>query len=506
MNQTVVALFVGLIGAGLGFVVSSILNKRQSVQADTKAESIMANAEKKAQKIIEQGEAAAEQKRQALMKEAEERQVFLRDLEKSLQSREESVDRRLSEAEKLRQDWERKNEEVNQVKEAVKEIRQKQELSLEKIAKMTQEEAKVALMNLVERSQKEELLKKMKQLDEKTETEVENEARKKLATVLGRISSDVTAETTVFAVTIPSEEMKGRLIGKEGRNIQAFEKATGVDLLIDDSPDTVLISSFDPVRREIGRVALEALIRDGRIQPARIEEIVNKATEDVNQVIRKAGEGAALEAKVSGLPKEVMRILGQLKFRTSYGQNQLAHAIEVSKIAGVLADELGADPIICRKAGLLHDLGKALDHDIKAPHHHISADIVRKYNLGEDVAHAILAHHDDVQATTTEAWIVKAADAISGARPGARRGSYEEYVERLRELESVANNFEGVEKSFAIQAGREVRVFVRPTEIDDIEAAKLAKNIAAKIEEELSYPGQVKVNVIRETRSIAYAS
>jgi len=388
----------------------------------------------------------------------------------------------------------------------VREVRERQEASLERIAHMTKDDAKQVLLGLVEKSQKEEILKKMKALDEETESEVEAEARRKIATVLARISSEVTAENTVFAVTIPSEEMKGRLIGKEGRNIQAFEKATGVDLLIDDSPDTVLITSFDPVRREVGRVALEQLIRDGRIHPARIEEVVQKAIEDVNAVVRKAGEAAALDVKVPGLPKEVLRILGQLKFRTSYGQNQLAHAIEVSKIAGLIAEELGADTLLCRKAGLLHDLGKALDHDIKAPHHHISADIARKYNLGEDVAHAIIAHHDDVMPTTTEAWIVKAADAISGGRPGARRGTYEEYVERLRELENVANGFTGVEKSFAIQAGREVRVFVRPGEIDDLEAAKLAKSIAAKIEEELSYPGQVKVNVIRETRSIAFAS
>jgi ribonuclease Y len=506
MSNVLAVLLGAAVGGGLGIFLYTRFTRRSVEQADEKAKSVIAAAEKRGQKVLEQAEVAAAQKRQEILKETEERQRFLRELEKSLQSREESLDRRLSEAEKLRQDWEKKNEEVLQVKDAVKDIREKQERSLEKIAKMTQEEAKQAMMSLLEKTQKDELFKKLKALDEQTETEVEAEARKKLATVLGRISSEVTAETTIYSVTIPSEEMKGRLIGKEGRNIQAFEKATGVDLLIDDSPDTVLISSFDPVRREIGRVSLEHLIRDGRIQPARIEEIVQKATDEVNAVVRKAGEGAAMEAKVSGLPKEVMRILGQLKFRTSYGQNQLAHAIEVSKIAGVIAEELGADAALARKAGLLHDIGKALDHDIKAPHHHISADIVRKFNLGDDLAHAILAHHDDVSPETTEAWIIKTADAISGARPGARRGSYEEYVERLRELENVANGFTGVEKSFAIQAGREVRVFVRPLDVDDLEAAKLAKNIAAKIEDELSYPGQVKVNVIRETRSIAYAS
>jgi ribonucrease Y len=487
------------LGTGLGFVVSQFLRKSGTRNSDSLAKKVMDDAQKKADALLAQAESQANREKVGLLKEAEDRQSFLRDLEKSLQSREESYEKRMQEIERSRSEWEKKNEEVLQLKDAVRDIRDKQEASLERIASMKKEDAKEVLLGLVEKNHKDEILKKMKELDDMTDTEVEAEARKRLATVLARISSDVTAENTIFAVTIPSEEMKGRLIGKEGRNIQAFEKATGVDLMIDDSPDTVLIASFDPVRREIGRVTLEQLIKDGRIHPARIEEIVQKATEEVNTTIRKAGEAAVLEAKVSGLPKEIIRILGQLKFRTSYGQNQLAHAIEVSKISGILAEELGADAALARKAGLLHDLGKA-------PHHHISADIARKFNLGEDVAHAIIAHHEDVPPTTTEAWIVKAADAISGARPGARRGSYEEYVERLRELENVANSFSGVEKSFAIQAGREVRVFVRPSEIDDLQAAKLAKSIAAKVEDSLTYPGQVKVHVIRETRSIAYAS
>jgi len=496
-------LLVGGIGAGVGVTA---LNRRRLASTDHVADTKIAEANKQAAKLIAAAEAEAEKRRVTLVKESEERQAFLRELEKTLQHREGSLDKRLAEIEKSRLEWETKNNEVLQLKEAVREVRERQEASLERIAKMTREEAKNVLFTTIEKANKEEILRKMKALDEEAESEVDNEARRRMATILSRISSDITAENTVFAVTIPSDEMKGRLIGKEGRNIQAFEKATGVDLLIDDSPDTVLIASFDPMRREIGRVALEQLIRDGRIHPARIEEVVVKATEDVNTAVRKAGEAATIEAKVPGLPKEIVRILGQLKYRTSYGQNQLSHAIEVSKIAGLIAEELGADTNVVRKAGLLHDLGKALDHDIKAPHHHISADIAKKFKLGDDVVHAIIAHHDDVMPTTTEAWIVKTADSISGARPGARRTSYEEYVERLKELEAVATSFPGVEKCFAIQAGREVRVFVRPTEVDDLEAAKLAKAIAAKVEEELAYPGQVKVNVIRETRSIAYAS
>lgn len=488
-----------VVGALAGLAVGFFANERRVA---TKSK----GAEKEAEKIRQRAEAEAEKRRGEILKQSEERQKFLRELEQSLQKREEQLTKRGEESERLRLEWEKKNSEMVEIKEAIREIREKQEASLERIAKMTKDEAKQALMTLMEKSQKDELLKKMKALDEQTEGEVEAVARKHLATILARISSDVTAENTVYAVSIPSEEMKGRLIGKEGRNIMAFEKATGVDLLIDDSPDTVLVSSFDPVRREIGRVALTNLIKDGRIQPARIEEIVKKAEEEVGTVIRKAGEAAVVEAKVSGLPKEIVRILGQLKFRTSYGQNMLAHSLEVSKIAGIVAEELGANVNVARTAGLLHDLGKALDHDIKAPHHHISADLARKYKLSEDIVHAIIAHHEDIAAETTEAWIIRVADAISGARPGARRGSYEEYVERLRDLENVANAFKGVDKSFAIQAGREVRVFVRPNDIDDLEAAKLAKEIAAKIEEELTYPGQVKVNVIRESRHQAFAS
>jgi ribonuclease Y len=506
MIPAILAVIAAVVGAAAGSIITSNLVRRRRRNTDRRTNAMIADAEQKSRELIESGEKAAELRRQDLLKAAEERQSFLRELEKTLQNRESNLDKRSGDVEKLRLEWEKRNEEVLTLKEAVKEIREKQEASLERISKMSKDDAKVALLSAVERNQKDDILKKMKELDELTEDEVETEARKRMATVLSRIASETTAENTVFAVTIPTEEMKGRLIGKEGRNIQAFEKATGVDLLIDDSPDSVLIASFDPVRREIGRVSLEQLIRDGRIHPGRIEEVVEKATEQVNQAIRKAGEAAVVEAKVAGLPKEIVRILGQLKYRTSYGQNQLAHVIETSKIAGLMADELGADAKVARTAGLLHDLGKALDFEIKAPHHHISADIARKYNLGEDVVHAILAHHEDVEPTTTEAWIVRAADAISGARPGARRSSYEEYVERLRELETVANAFEGVERSFAIQAGRELRVLVRPTQVDDLAAAKLAKAIAAKIEAELTYPGQVRVNVIRESRSTAYAS
>ena len=506
MHITLIALFGAIFGAAIGVAATTVASRRNSVVAERKASAILEKADERKRETLRVGELEAKERRREILSETEERQAFLRELEKTLQSRELSLESRTSDIEKGRLEWERRNEEVVVVKEALKLAKDQQDVTLERIAGMNRLQAKELLLEVIEKDQKEDLLKKMKQLDEEADSAVEAEARKKLATVLSRISSEVTAENTVFAVTIPSEEMKGRLIGKEGRNIQAFEKATGVDLLIDDSPDSVLIASFDPVRREVGRVALEQLIKDGRIHPARIEEVVQKSVETVAQSVRKAGEAAVVEAKVAGLPKEIVRILGQLKFRTSYGQNQLQHAIETSKIAGLMADELGADATVSRKAGLLHDLGKALDFEIKAPHHHISADIAKKYSLGEDVVHAILAHHDDVEPTTTEAWIVRTADAISGARPGARRNSYEEYVERLRDLEKVATSFAGVDRCFAIQAVRELRILVRPGEVSDLEAAKLAKAIAAKVEEELTYPGQVKVNVIRESRSVAYAA
>lgn len=490
---------IALVSAGVGAFVTFILSSQFGTNSKNAAE-------RRSKQLLKEAESEATKRRDTILKEAEERQSFVKELEKSIQQREQQLTKRLEDSERLRKEWEIKNDDVVKIKEAVREIRDKQEASLERIAKMTREEAKTALMTVIEKNEKDDLLKKMKALDERTETEVESEARRRLATILARISSDVTAENTVYTISIPSEEMKGRLIGKEGRNIIAFEKATGVDLLIDDSPDTVMVSSFDPVRREVGRVALELLIRDGRVQPARIEEVVAKAQEEVQAAIRKAGEAAVVDAKVNGLPKEIIRLLGQLKYRTSYGQNMLAHSVEVSKIAGLIAEEIGANMNVARTAGLLHDLGKALDHDIKAPHHHISADIAKKYKLSDDIVHAIIAHHDDVQAETTEAWIIRTADAISGARPGARRSNYEEYVERLRDLEKTALNFGGVERAFAIQAGREVRVFVRPQDIDDLQAAKLAREIASKIESELTYPGQVKVNVIRETRHQAFAS
>lgn len=499
------AILALLAGGGFGFGLAKSSRRNLEAEAVRKAEAILESARKKERELLERVEKDAAQAKADAKHEFEERSAQVTELEKRLRDREKSLDDRGVELDKSRKEVENKYDDIIKTKEQLKELRLKQEEALIKIARMNEAEAKEVLLKMVERESKDDLLHRMKELDQKTEEEVEQVARMKVATVINRLASDVVAEATIKAVNIPNEEMKGRLIGKEGRNIQAFEKLTGVDLLIDDTPGAVILSSFNPLRREIARVALEAMIQDGRINPNRIEEVYAKAEGEVGRVVQKAGEAAAVDAKVSGLPKEVLKVLGQLKFRTSYGQNVLTHSIEVSRIAGMLAQELGADVAVCRKAGLLHDLGKALDRDIQAPHHHISGDIAKKFGLGDAVVHAILAHHDDCEPQTVEAWIVRAADAISSARPGARRGTYEEYVERLQELENIALGYEGVDKAFAIQAGRELRVLVNPKQINDLEMARLAKKVARQIEEQMQYPGQVKVNVIRETRAQAVA-
>lgn len=349
------------------------------------------------------------------------------------------------------------------------------------------------------------MIRIIKATEKEAKESADEEARKIVATVIGRIASDTASESTVSTVSLPSDEMKGRIIGREGRNIQAFERLAGVDVIIDDTPGAVVISSFDPVRRQVARVALEKLVADGRIHPTRIEEALKKAAEEVDSDIKKAGEEAAYQIGMAGINRDLLKVLGRLKYRTSYGQNVLRHSIEVAQISGLLAEELGSDPVIARRAGLFHDIGKAIDHEVTGSHAIISQDILKKYGVDEKVVHAVAAHHEDVEMKDTLDFIVHAADAISGARPGARRETLETYVKRLEELEKVANSFPGVEKSYAIQAGREVRILVRPEDINDLEAIKLSRRIAKKIEKEMEYPGQIKVNVIRETRAVEYA-
>ena len=495
MTSLIIYLVATLVGgAGLGYAARIYIAKNQKDQFEQKQKEILLEAKSEALKIKE-----------AASREEEKSKRDLQELEKSLRRREEMIDHRLETVEDEKKKIVEKEKEINEIKDQIADIKNKQQDHLEKIAKLKKEEARDILLGNIEREYKDDLIRKIKEQKEIAREEAQNIAREILATAVQRLSSDHTVETTTTSVHIPSDEMKGRIIGREGRNIQIFEKETGTDLIIDDTPDTVVISAFDPIRRHVAKIALEKLIADGRIHPARIEELVKKAREEIAVQVKEAGEQAAYEVGVAGLHPDLIKILGRLKFRTSYGQNVLQHSIEATYIAGMLAAELGADVNLAKKAALLHDLGKAVDHDVPGAHHHISMDIARKYGLSEDIIHAIGAHHDDIEAKTVEAIIVRAADAISSSRPGARRETLENYVKRLEELENIANSFPGVDRTYAIQAGREVRILVKPEEIDDLTALKLSKDIARKIEADLQYPGTIKVNVIRETRAIEFA-
>jgi len=481
-------------GFGIGYGLKETLAKKTKEDAAKRAKEIILEAKDEALKIKEEAK-----------KEEQERRKYLENLEHNLRRREELLENRFDSLDERQKKQEEKEKEIAKIRENLLSVRKEQEALLSKIAKISKDEAKRVLLDLVEKEYKEDILKKIKEMESLTKEEAESRARKILVDVMQRIASEQATENTISTIHLPSDEMKGRIIGREGRNIQIFEKETGVDVIIDDTPETVTISAFDPIRREVARIALERLIADGRIQPTRIEEQVEKAKEQVGREMREAGENAALEVGITGLHPDIIKILGRLKYRTSYGQNVLRHSIETAHIAGLLASELGADVGVAKKAALLHDLGKAVDQEIPGAHHHISRDIAKKYGFSPEIIHAIEAHHDDIEPKTVEAIIVKAADAISGARPGARRENLESYVKRLEELENIANSFEGVEKSYAIAAGREVRIIVKPEEIDDLASAKLAQAIAKKIEKEVQYPGQIKVNVIRETRATEYA-
>ena len=392
---------------------------------------------------------------------------------------------------------------VNGQKTSLIVIRDKEKL--EKIAGLKKKDAAEKLMQMTERDIRDDLTKLVAKLQHEAMDDAEERAQTILLTAMERMSSEVTAERTVTAVKLTDDEMKGRIIGKEGRNIQALQRATGVDILVDDTPGMVVLSSFDPIRRQVARLSLEMLMKDGRIHPARIEEVVAKAQKQIDKEVKQAGEDAMREAGVVGIPKEMLRLLGELKFRTSYGQNVLKHSTEMAQMAGMIAEEIGADVRISKIATLLHDSGKAVTHKIEGKHHHIAAELARKYGMDERIAHAIEAHHDDIEATTPEALVVRVVDAASAARPGARNISAENFAERMRDLENVATSFEGIDKAYAISAGREVRVIVKPEKIDDLSAIKLSRDIATKIESTMQYPGTIKVNVIRETRAVEFA-
>ena len=472
--------------------------------AKKEAERIVEGAEERQRQLVKEARDEANRTRNSAENEYRERRAEAQRTDRRLSQKEDNLERKLEGLECRDQGLHEKEQEFQRLQAEAGEIVRQQQAELERISGLSGEEALAQLFKTVESELEHEAAKKVYEIDERIRDDADMKARKAIALAIQRLTSDVVSETTVTIVPLPSDDMKGRLIGREGRNIRALEHATGVDLVIDDTPEAVTISGYDPIRREVCRVAVAKLMLDGRIHPARIEEMVAKAREEVEESIRKAGEEAVIESGVLGLSREVVEILGRLRYRSSYGQNVLKHSIEVAHLAGMMASEVGANIQVCKSAALLHDLGKALSHEMEGGHAEIGGEIARKYGIRSEVASAIEEHHDDDR-VNVEAFLVAAADAISGGRPGARRDTAELYVKRLQGLEECANGFDGVEKSYAIQAGREVRIMVRPDKIDDIEAAKLAHDVSKKIQDTMIYPGQIKVTVIRETRSVDYA-
>ena len=505
MDTVLLLIVAAAAGAGLGYAIFSNRGKGQQERAHAKAEKELAEAETKAKDILLKAQDDSLKAKESAQEDVRDRRKQLEATESRLASREQNLDRKEKQLEERLGQLEKDREQAKTLKEEIAEVKERQVQNLEKVAKLTQAKAKDVLLKMLEKEFSEEFARKIHDLEEQAKEEGEQRAKKIIAASIQRYAADQSAELTVTTVQIPNEEIKGRIIGKEGRNIQSFEKATGVDIIVDDTPDTIVISGYNPVRRQIARITMEKLVSDGRINPSRIEEVVGKAEKEVNQIAKKAGEEAVYELKLSGLNPDLVKLLGTMKFRTSYGQNILKHSVEVSFIAQMLAGELGVDATKAKLVGLFHDIGKAVTHEVEGPHALIGRDICKKYGLPEDVCHAVGAHHEDLPIESTLDIICQVSDAISGARPGARRESYEQYVKRLQELENVANAFDGVEKTYAIQAGREIRILVKPQEIDDLSTVKLAKDIAKKIEQELTYPGQIKVNVIRETRATELA-
>jgi ribonuclease Y len=496
---------LALAGLAVGFGTNEVVTKRRLGSAQAQADKELSKAKRDAEKVVDEARQDAKRLSDETRKEEQTRRNELKDLEQRLVKREEALDRKLDELDKRSEHLRKGESEVEELKDEIRDIRKRQQEKLEKVAKLSKQDAADKLMQMTERDIRNDLTGLISKLQNEAREEAEDQAALIITTAMERMSSEVTAERTVTSVKLDDEEMKGRIIGKEGRNIQALQRATGVDILVDDTPGYVVLSSFDPVRREIARQSLEMLMKDGRIHPARIEEVVDKAQKNVEKEVIRAGEDAAREIGVIGMPRDILHLLGELKFRTSYGQNVLKHSTEMAHLAGMIAEEVGANVKTTKYAALVHDLGKALTHKMEGKHHHISGEMLRKYGAPEEVALAAEQHHDDVEATSVEALIVRVVDAISASRPGARNISAENFVERMKELENVATGFEGIEKAYAISAGREVRVFVSPKQIDDLSAIKLARDIANKIESTMQYPGTVKVNVIRETRAIEFA-
>lgn len=493
----------------IGYLIRKYIAEARIQSAEKEAKKIREDtareAESKKREVILEAKETAHKIKEEVDKENQRRRSELQRLENRLMHKEESLDRKTETLERKEQSIRDKETHLNKEEKELSTIKQEQVRTLEKVSNFTQNEAKDYLFKKVEDELDYEFAKLIKDKEAKAKEEAEKKAREIVSLAIQRCAADHVAETTISVVALPNDEMKGRIIGREGRNIRTLENLTGIDLIIDDTPEAVVISGFDPIRREIARITLEKLIVDGRIHPARIEEMVEKARSELNNHIREVGEQATFDADVHGLHSELIKLLGRLKFRTSYGQNVLQHSLEVSHLAGIMAAELGADVNLAKRGGLLHDIGKSIDHEIEGPHVKIGVDLARKYGETERVIHTIAAHHCDIEFQSIEAVLVSAADAISAARPGARRETLESYIKRLEELEEIANTYNGVEKAYAIQAGRELRVIVESERLDDAKSSKLARDLSQNIENSLDYPGQIKVVVIRETRSVEYA-
>ncbi len=498
----VIALVLGA-GAGVGGFYA--YNKRNENGGKDKADELIRKAKHEASEIVLSAKKEASDTQSRAQKEENERRKEWKKNEDRLIERELTLDKKLDQIDKRSENLRKQETEIEELKDEIRGIRTKAQEKLEKIAGLTKADAKEKLMAMTEKDIREDLKGLIVKEQKAYNDHIDETAEAMLLTAMERMSSEVTADRTVTSLKLPDDDMKGRIIGKEGRNIQALQHATGVDVLVDDTPGMVVLSSFDPIRRQVARYALERLMKDGRINPSSIEDAVAKAEREIEKEVVRAGEDAAREVGVVGIPSEILHLLGELKFRTSYGQNVLLHSIEMAHIAGMIAEEIGADVRVAKTATLLHDMGKAVTHKIEGKHAEIGAELAKKYGMEDQVVHAIAAHHDDVEPTTPEAIIVKIVDAISAARPGARNVSAENFAERMKALENVATSFPGIDKAYAISAGREIRVIVEPKQIDDLSALKLARDIADKIEATMQYPGVIKVNVIRETRAIEYA-
>jgi ribonuclease Y len=509
LQSILIAIVAIAIGLAAGYFIRKSIAEAKIISAETEASKIVEDAQRQAE--AKKREAILEAKEETIKfrneveKEYKDRRNELQRLERRLTQKEEVLDRKTEVNEKKEESLQRKEVEIDKIKSETENLFKQQLSELERISNMTSEEARQMLLADIEKEIQHDAALMIKDIEHKAKEEADKKARDIISLAIQRCAADHVAEATVSVVALPNDEMKGRIIGREGRNIRSFETLTGIDLIIDDTPEAVIVSGFDPIRREVARLALERLISDGRIHPARIEEMVEKAQKDVEVQVREAGEQATFETGVHGLHPELVKLLGRLKFRTSYGQNVLKHSIEVCHLAGLMAAELGIDVQIAKRAGLLHDIGKSVDHEVEGPHVTIGVNLCQKYKESPEIIHAIAAHHGDEEPQTIEAVLVQAADAVSAARPGARRETLESYIKRLQKLEEIANSFEGVDKSFAIQAGREIRIMVKPDKIDDLGAVRTARDITKKIENELDYPGQIKVIIIRETRVVDYA-